>query len=84
MTGMMKTRVVPMGTRLAAPPHRRSTVEGMGETTVTCVMSFVAEMHATGLKTDVEIGSVTSRSSERRGTMTIMAPTTTNLIDSML
>jgi hypothetical protein len=41
-------------------------------------------MHAAGLKTGTKIGSVMSRSSVMRGTMTIMALTMTNLTDSVL
>jgi hypothetical protein len=41
-------------------------------------------MHAAGLKTSAEIGSVSSRSSAMRVTLTIMAPTTTNLTNNIL
>jgi hypothetical protein len=41
-------------------------------------------MHMAGLKTGTKIGSVMSRSSVMRGTMTIMALTMTNLTDSVL
>jgi hypothetical protein len=41
-------------------------------------------MHVAGLKTGTKIGSVMSRSSVMRGTMTIMALTMTNLTDSVL
>jgi hypothetical protein len=72
--------VIPMGTQLAASLHQRNMVE----TTVTCTTSSVAEMHAAELKTNAEIGSVMSRSSAMRGTMTIVVPTTTNLTGSVL
>jgi hypothetical protein len=91
MTRRMRTRVtrmttgiVPMGTQLAALLHRRSAVTGMAETTVTCMMSSAAELHGAGLKTDVVIRSMMSGSTAMKGTMTIMAPTMTNLTDSVL
>jgi hypothetical protein len=80
----MTTGIVPMGTRPAASLHQRSTVEGMAETTATCATSSTVEMHAVGLKTGAEIGSVMSRSSAMKGTMTIMAATMTNLTGSVL
>jgi hypothetical protein len=40
------------------PVHRRSVAKGMVRTTATCTMSSVTEMHAVGLKTDVENESV--------------------------
>jgi hypothetical protein len=74
----------PTGTQLAALLHRRSAVMGMAETTVTCMMSSAAELHGAGLKTDAVIKSMMSGSSAMKGTMTIMAPTMTNLTDSVL
>jgi hypothetical protein len=80
----MTTGIVPMGTRPVASLHRRSAVEGMAETNMTCVMSSATEMQAARLKTGTEIGSVMSKSSAMRGTMTIMAPTTVSLTDNVL
>jgi hypothetical protein len=80
----MTTGIVPMETQLVASLHWRSVVKGILETTTTCTMSSMAEMHMAGLKTGAKIGSVWSRSSVGRGTRTIMAPTTTNLTASIL
>jgi predicted ABC-type sugar transport system permease subunit len=80
----MTTSIVPVEIRLVALLHRRSMVEGMAGTTVACVMSSATEMHAAGLKTGAEIESMMSRSSAMKGTMTIMAPTMTNLTSSVL
>jgi hypothetical protein len=68
-----------MGTRPVASLHRRSVVESMVETTVTCATSFATEMRVAGLKTSTESGSTTSRNSTMKETMTITTPTTTNL-----
>jgi membrane associated rhomboid family serine protease len=51
---------------------------------LTCATSFAAEMHAAGLKTGAESGSVTSRNNTMKGTMTIMTHTMANLTDSIL
>jgi hypothetical protein len=80
----MITDIVPMETWPAASLHRRSVVEGMVGTIVTSATSSATEMHTAGLKTATEIMSVMSRSSVIKGTMTIMAPTMTNLTGSIL
>jgi hypothetical protein len=85
-TGVTKvtTGTVPMGTRPAASLHRRSMVEGMAGTTATCVMSSAAKIHVAELKTNAEIGCVTSRSNALKGTMTIMVLTMINLTGGIL
>jgi hypothetical protein len=42
------------GTQPAASLHRRSVIEGVVGTTVTCAMSSVVEIHAVRLKTGTE------------------------------
>jgi hypothetical protein len=49
---MMTTNAVLVGTRPVASLHRRCTAGCVAEITVTYAMISVAEMHATGLKTD--------------------------------
>jgi hypothetical protein len=80
----MTTGRVLMGTQSTASLHQRSMANSMVETTVTCVMSSVIEMHATGSKTSAEIRRMMSRNNEMRGTMITMAPTMTSLTSSVL
>jgi hypothetical protein len=54
------------------------------ETTATYMTSSIEEMHATESKAGMERGSTTSRNSIMRGTMITMAPTMTNLTNSIL
>jgi hypothetical protein len=74
----------PVGTQPAASLYQRSVVEGMVETTAICRTSSTTEMHAIGLEANAMIGSVMSRSSTMRGTMTMMTPTLTNLSGNIL
>jgi hypothetical protein len=55
---------------------------GMLGTTVTCVMSSVAEMFTAGSKTDADSESMWSRNIVMRWTINIMVPTMTNLTNS--
>jgi hypothetical protein len=78
----LTTGRVPMGIRPAVSLYRRSAAEGMVRTIATCVMSSAAEMHATGSKTSTKNESAQSKNNAMRGTMIIMAPSTTNLTNS--
>jgi hypothetical protein len=49
-----------------------------------CEMSSTAEMHASRSKTSIRSVSFLKKSSVKKGTMTTMAPITTNLTDSIL
>jgi hypothetical protein len=73
-----------VGTRVVASLHRRSVVESMVETIVTCATSSATEMRVAGLKTSTKSGITMSRNSAMKETMTITTPTTTNLIGSIL
>jgi hypothetical protein len=79
---MMTTKRVLVGTRPVASLHQSSMVEDAIETTMTYVMSSVAEMHAARLKIGTEIGSVKSQNSAMKGTMITMVLTMTNLTGS--
>jgi hypothetical protein len=71
-------------TQPVASLHQRTAAESVMETTATYVTSSIEEMHATGSKADMERGSMTSRNNIMRGTMITMAPTMTNLTNSVL
>jgi hypothetical protein len=77
---MMTTGRVPVGTRSAASVHRSVMVR----TTATCVMSFMAEIHATDLKDDAKIECVMSWNSAMRETEITMTPIMISLTGSVL
>jgi hypothetical protein len=79
---MMTTEKAFLGTHLAASLHKRSAAEDVTEATMTFAMSSTAEMHATELKDDTNIGSVKSKNCKMKGNMIIMVFTMTNLTGS--
>jgi hypothetical protein len=74
----LTTRRVHMRTLSNLTPleeHRAGKIE-------TCVTSTIAKMNTAESKTDVRSVSTLNRSDVKRGTMTILVPIMTNLIDS--
>jgi hypothetical protein len=80
----LTTGRVSMGIRQAISLHRRNTTEDETGMTKICVMSFAVEMHAIGSKTGIRRMSASNRSSVKKGTMIIVVPMMTNLIDNVL
>jgi hypothetical protein len=79
VTSLTTGRVL-MGTQPAASLNRRSTIEGVVGTIMTCVVSSSAEMHIARSKTGVERESAWNKNSAMRGTVIIMVRTMTNLM----
>jgi hypothetical protein len=70
------------GTQLAFSLHQRNAVKGEIGMTEICATSSMAEMHVIGLTADARSISSLSKNDVMRGTMTIMVPSTTNIIES--
>jgi hypothetical protein len=79
---MMTTGKASMGIQPAASFHGRSMAEDTIETTVTCVMKSMPEMHTAESKAGAKIGSAKSKNSAMKGTMIIMVLIMTNLTKS--
>jgi hypothetical protein len=69
-------------TRASISLHRRNAAEGGIRMTEICATSSAAEMHVIELTTGTRSMSALSKNDVMRGTMTIMIPSTTNLIDN--
>jgi hypothetical protein len=80
----MTTGRVPMGAWLAVSLHWRNAAEDETGMIDICVTSFVAKMHAVGLKTGARSTSALNGSNMKKGTMTTMVPIMINLTDSVL
>jgi hypothetical protein len=83
VTSMTTDRVL-TGSWQPVSLHRRNVAEDEIGMTEICAMSFMIEMHASGLKTGVRSVSTLNRSNVKKGTMTSIVPIMTNLADSVL
>jgi flagellar hook-length control protein FliK len=75
-------RQSPYGDSPAVSLPRRNTAKDDTGTTKTSVMSFMAEMHAAGLKISAKSEITSSKNSAMKGTTITMVPSTTNLTDN--
>jgi hypothetical protein len=83
VTSVTTNRVL-IGTRLVVSLHRRNAAEDETGMTEICVTSSAAEMHVARLKTSARSASTLNTSNVKKGTMTTMVPTTSDLTDSVL
>jgi hypothetical protein len=80
----LTTGRVSTGIRQAVSLYQRSVAKDETRMIKICATSYVAEMHAAGLKNGVRSMSVSNRSSVKKGSMTTMVPIMTNLTDNVL